>query len=548
MAKILNNLNPTYTTKAYETGNYLYFNGVAYNKNTLAPIPFIPFTDGSSANGMMFNSMLSSKKRTIYWNTRMLNGVFLDNKENNLYYSTEMTNNGSYSSGSSVPCCYFTKIKEKEKVVSKLQTYYNDSSYRYGNPLIKVLGQNDNYIFYMILEGGYYGSSISSYPPDNTSYPIKATIGYSYKSFSYNNFYAITSFSRSTGEAQILKEDENTITLIINDSGYRYSLVSVSKVNLTASTLANFQALEDDVIYKNSDTMGVSLSQVKKITDDKFEVYISAEKTNPVTDGGTQTYTNVLSKAIIDLSDNSTEIKTITLNEEPEFQHKLAFYYNNISIIQKNNKKFLMTSTFVPGTKTISGNILQNKAIQIFELNEDDEDNIIGTEVYSMKFNQFNGNFQGFLQNQDNLFVAVTDKTTLFLKFNLSEKNLKMLDVGIDHELVGMDLNGNFYVQNSSKEVYYFNSENMYNFKLEEPTDEFTYEGTDIDTNIKISAKNLEDEYIELDVRLVIVGDAKFKNEDSQSIITKTLTTGVKEIPITITGGGNVKIVPFVKL
>lgn len=539
MAKILNNLNPTQTTKAYETGNYLYFNGVAYNKNTLAPIPFIPFTNNSNQNNMMFNSMLSSKKRTYYWNTRMLNSMFLDNKEADTYFCSEMMS-ASNSSGS-VDSIYLNKIKEKEKALARMQVYYYSV---YGLPLIKIIGQNDTYAF-CIFQDGY---SSTSYSPNNTSYPMKANIGYFYKNSSNSYIYSITSSLRSAGEVQVLREDEDTIILIINDNGYKYNVVSISKKSITATTLFTFQALEDDVIYKNIDTMGVSLSQVKKITDDKFEVYISAQKTDPVTDGGTQTYTNVLSKAIIDLSDNTFIVKAITLDEEPQFIHKLAQYYNNISIIEKNNKKFLMTSTYITGAYSIPTNMLENKAIQIFELNEDDEDNIIGTEVYSMKFNQFNGNFQGFLQNQDNLFVAVTDKTTLFLKFNLSEKNLKMLDVGIDHELVGMDLNGNFYVQNSSKEVYYFNSENMYNFKLEEPTDEFTYEGTDIDTNIKISAKNLEDEYIELDVRLVIVGDAKFKNEDSQSIITKTLTTGVKEIPITITGGGNVKIVPFVKL
>lgn len=539
MAKILNNLNPTQTTKAYETGNYLYFNGVAYNKNTLAPIPFIPFTNDSNQNNMMFNSMLSSKKRTYYWNTRMLNSMFLDNKEADTYFCSEMMSASNYSG--SVDSIYLNKIKEKEKVLARMEVYYSSV---YGLPLIKIIGQNDTYAF-CIFQDGY---SSTSYVPNNTSYPMKANIGYFYKNNSNSYIYSITSSLRSAGEVQVLKEDETTIILIISDNGYKYNVVSISKEGRTATTLFTFQALEDDVIYKNIDTMGVSLSQVKKITDDKFEVYISAQKSDPVTDGGTQTYTNVLSKAIIDLSDNTSIVKAITLDEEPQFIHKLAQYYNNISIIEKNNKKFLMTSTYITGAYSIPTNILENKAIQIFELNEDDEDNITGTEVYSMKFNQFNGSFQGFLQNQDNLFVAVTDKTTLFLKFNLSEKNLKMLDVGIDHELVGMDLNGNFYVQNSSKEVYYFNSENMYNFKLEEPTDEFTYEGTDIDTNIKISAKNLEDEYIELDVRLVIVGDAKFKNEDSQSIITKTLTTGVKEIPITITGGGNVKIVPFVKL
>lgn len=539
MAKILNNLNPTQTTKAYETGNYLYFNGIAYNKNTLAPIPFIPFTNNSNQNNMMFNSMLSSKKRTYYWNTRMLNSMFLDNKEADTYFCSEMMSASNYSG--SVDSIYLNKIKEKEKVLARMEVYYSSV---YGLPLIKIIGQNDTYAF-CIFQDGY---SSTSYVPNNTSYPMKANIGYFYKNSSSSYIYSITSSLRSAGEVQVLREDEDTIIIIINDNGYKYNVVSISKKSITATTLFTFQALEDDVIYKNIDTMGVSLSQVKKITDDKFEVYISAQKTDTVTDGDTQTYTNVLSKAIIDLSDNTSIVKAITLDEEPQFIHKLAQYYNNISIIEKNNKKFLMTSTYITGTYSIPTNILENKAIQIFELNEDDEDNITGTEVYSMKFNQFNGSFQGFLQNQDNLFVAVTDKTTLFLKFNLSEKNLKMLDVGIDHELVGMDLNGNFYVQNSSKEVYYFNSENMYNFKLEEPTDEFTYEGTDIDTNIKISAKNLEDEYIELDVRLVIVGDAKFKNEDSQSIITKTLTTGVKEIPITITGGGNVKIVPFVKL
>lgn len=557
MVKILNTLLPTQTSKAYETGNYLYFNGVAYNKETMSSIPFIPFTNGDSYARIIFNSMVTSKIRTHYWNTRLIDGVILDNKTSGKYFLSELqvSDGNVYSGAGSYLIKYFTCVQEKEKVVGRGYAYPSDGYYRFGMPITKIIGQSDNEIYCIFLEGGYASSSSSSvspYPPTSTGYPIKASIGYLDKrsiSQSGNPYmYSITGFSKSNGEIQVLQEDNEKIVIVVPESGYKYSVVSISKANKTSSVLQSFQALDDSVIYKNSNSTGVASTEFKKIAENKYQGYISGEKTITGDDGNT-TYENVLSRVTINLEDNTSEVKNITTNNQAEFNHSLALYYNNITLIEEKNKKFLVTTSYITGSNSIPSNLQDKKAIQLFELNETDEDNITATEVYFTKYKNMNGSFQGFLfSKKDNLFLVITDKTTLFYNFNLSEKNLRMLDTGLDHHYAGMDINGNFYIQLSNYEVHYFNAQNIYNFNLEVPDDEFIYEGTPIDSQIKISAKNIKDEFLELDVRLVIVGDAKFKNEDSQTIITKTQTSGVKEIPISITGGGRVKVIPYVKL
>lgn len=546
MTRILNALNATQTTKAYETGNYLYFNGVAHSKSNMTTIPFIPFTNGGNSGEIAFNDMLMPQYRQKYWNSVSKNNLCLDINDSNSYFFLE-PNNAEYNSSTYGMYFYLNKVTEKKQCVARVQEYYKNSSsyYRYGDAVTGILGSDTSHMYIMLCESGYQTSSSSSvnpYPPTNTSYPMKATLCYVYKDS--NSVSEITSFSHSSGSFKVLRETPSNIYFLIEKQGYAYDFCNLAKSTKQVTTISTFYASEND-LYQNSSSGGVAPSDLIKLSDDIFESYISGQLSITGDDGQT-TYKNIISKAILNVENNSVEVKQIELDQEPLFKHTLAVNYNNIFIIEKNNKRFLIASMYVPYSISLNND---DTIIQVYELDESDSNNLRGTLVQEIKQKDINGVFHGWLQGKsNNLFMAVTSTTTLAFKFSFGEKKFKILDLGITGRFVGKDTNDNFFVMNNTYEVHLFNDENIYNLSLEMPTDDFTYENADIDTNIKIWAKNIEDEYMDLEVRLVITGDAKFKNEDSQAIIIHTETSGVKEIPITITGGGEIRITPFVKL
>lgn len=90
--------------------------------------------------------------------------------------------------------------------------------------------------------------------------------------------------------------------------------------------------------------------------------------------------------------------------------------------------------------------------------------------------------------------------------------------------------------------LYYFNSFTVYQLVMKPEHSTYVYKGSDIQTWIKISAVGDLGDSVARDVRMFGVGPMKFTTTGSKAITTKTLVGQEVQIPITLTGVGEVGI------
>lgn len=64
-----------------------------------------------------------------------------------------------------------------------------------------------------------------------------------------------------------------------------------------------------------------------------------------------------------------------------------------------------------------------------------------------------------------------------------------------------------------------------------------------IDTTVSFYAKNFLDEYLETNVKLTLIGPVVFKENNEKTLVISTLKTGLRTVPVTITGYGNIEVI-----
>lgn len=93
-----------------------------------------------------------------------------------------------------------------------------------------------------------------------------------------------------------------------------------------------------------------------------------------------------------------------------------------------------------------------------------------------------------------------------------------------------------------SSSLYFMNSYTVAKLSMEPEKFLYTYEGSSIQTYLKISAIGDYNDLIERDVKLVAVGPIVFKDTSTKSITTKTENGGEKLIQVILTGVGEASI------
>ena len=64
-----------------------------------------------------------------------------------------------------------------------------------------------------------------------------------------------------------------------------------------------------------------------------------------------------------------------------------------------------------------------------------------------------------------------------------------------------------------------------------------------IDAKVQFYAKNFLDQYIDTNVKLTLIGSVVFKENEEQELIISSSSEGIKEVPVTITGFGNIEVI-----
>ena len=66
---------------------------------------------------------------------------------------------------------------------------------------------------------------------------------------------------------------------------------------------------------------------------------------------------------------------------------------------------------------------------------------------------------------------------------------------------------------------------------------------SEIETTVSFYAKNFLDEYLETNVKLSLIGPVIFTENETKELIISTLDTGIRTVPVKITGCGNIEVV-----
>lgn len=152
----------------------------------------------------------------------------------------------------------------------------------------------------------------------------------------------------------------------------------------------------------------------------------------------------------------------------------------------------------------------------------------------------------GSLENNDSKHqVWYTPNCVLFYVFD--EAKEKMICTykkpGVFMQ-IGFDSLNRFITQTTTKTIEILTDTNA--CILQADFEEQLYDKDNnslINTMVNFYAKNFLDEFLKVNVKLTLIGPVVFTENNSKELIVSTLKTGIKTVPVTITGCGNIQVV-----
>lgn len=152
----------------------------------------------------------------------------------------------------------------------------------------------------------------------------------------------------------------------------------------------------------------------------------------------------------------------------------------------------------------------------------------------------------GSLENGDSKHqVWYMSNCVLFYSFDKTkEKMICTYRKGGAFMQIGFDSLNRFIVQYSDRSIEMLTNTNA--CILQADFTEELYDKDDsskIDTTVSFYAKNFLDEYLETNVKLTLTGPVVFKENNEKTLVISTLKTGLRTVPVTITGYGNIEVI-----
>ena len=109
---------------------------------------------------------------------------------------------------------------------------------------------------------------------------------------------------------------------------------------------------------------------------------------------------------------------------------------------------------------------------------------------------------------------------------------------------IGFDTIGRFIAQHTNGAVEIFSETNASILKADFNDEIYNLDDKqEIDTTVSFFAKNYLDEYIETSVKLTLIGPVIFKENNKNTLSISTLKSGIRTVPVTITGNGNIEVI-----
>lgn len=141
--------------------------------------------------------------------------------------------------------------------------------------------------------------------------------------------------------------------------------------------------------------------------------------------------------------------------------------------------------------------------------------------------------------------VFVTVNSCLFYTFDEdSEIIVNTHKIGGVFKVVGFDTLGRFIMMHKDNTVDILTDTNASTLLADFDQELYNKDNTsEIDTTVSFYAKNFLDEFLETSVTLTLSGPVVFKENGEKTLKISTLKTGVRTVPVVITGYGSIEVI-----
>ena len=210
--------------------------------------------------------------------------------------------------------------------------------------------------------------------------------------------------------------------------------------------------------------------------------------------------------------------------------------YHTLRVIESNDNTYLSLLIHV-GTNTLLSSIFTQCKHALIKM-EDDTFTVIDSEPFkdgcfgSLEYTDSKHQVF-FTSNAVSTYVFDSTQEKMVLTY---QKGGVFAQVGFDslNRLITYSANNTLEILtegNSSTLRAYFDKE-FYNRTTE-----------DIDAVVSFYAKNFLDEFVDTSVKLTLVGPVIFSENKTQELIISSSSEGIKSVPVTITGYGNIQVI-----
>ena len=141
--------------------------------------------------------------------------------------------------------------------------------------------------------------------------------------------------------------------------------------------------------------------------------------------------------------------------------------------------------------------------------------------------------------------IFVMSNSCLFYSFDATNQKLvNTFKIGGVFIVVGFDSLGRFIVQHTNGTIEILTDTNACILQADFAEELYDKDNASkIDTTVSFYAKNFLDEYLETNVKLTLTGPVVFKENNEKTLVISTLKTGLRTVPVTITGYGNIEVI-----
>lgn len=525
--KLMNDVSniTTITPKIIEFPEHFVINTQLYDKQTLKPVPMKFYVDSSLVTPII--PLQTSIEKTNYYNTsecqlqyiqhnneRNRQNIIQDKNDPSIFYVIQCS-----MPRASYPYDRYLIRKMQYNSATKEYTVLNSLSLVGSKGDIKILYESDDYfVISRKAQGASYGTWWQGYLNDFGG----AICLLDKKTFAYTDVVS----SKFDNHFLCVNNDE---VYILTEQSFVYRR-EIIKINLSSKKVSSLW------VENNTTDRGIFCNPVKI-----GEYYYVL---TPYNDGVGYTYKFMKISLNTSTDTVSTELLDIDLNsfimDSSPSNDMIYSYYVHYTLKTISTDSNTYISCLIHSVPNMTESYYYQHKHLLLKLND------AGTSFTIVDSIPLKDGCYGSLNNSDTSHqIWYMSNCILFCNFN--EKTEKMVctyrKAGV-YMQVGLDSLNRIILQTPSSIIEILTDVNS--CILEADFDKELYNKTDkdtVDTIVNFYAKNYLDEYMETNVKLTLIGPVLFKENNSKELVISTLKTGIRTVPVTITGVGNIEVI-----